>query len=66
MTEKFMRLPAVLEATGLSYVTIYRMIKKGTFPKQIPLSGNTVGWREKDVAAWQAERMKAAGVPEAA
>lgn len=57
MTERFLRLPAVIEATGLSMRTIYRMAKAGKFPKQIPLSENSVAWRESEVAAWQKARI---------
>ena len=46
------RLPEVKRRTGLTRATLYRKIASGTFPKQIPLSVNCVGWYESDVNAW--------------
>jgi prophage regulatory protein len=61
MTEKFLRLPAVVEATGLSWRTIYRMMDDGRFPKQIPLGANSVAWRQSEISAWMAARIADAG-----
>ena len=38
--ERIIRLPTVLNRTGLSRSTLYRKIREGTFPKQIPISVN--------------------------
>ena len=57
------RLPAVLEATGLSKATIYRLLDSGDFPPRVKLSPRCVGWRVKDVDAWLSERAEASGVP---
>lgn len=53
---RFSRMPAVARRTGLSKTTIYDMIAAGTFPKQIKLSPNCVGWFEADLRAWMQER----------
>jgi prophage regulatory protein len=50
--DRILRLPAVLERTGLSRSTLYRKIKAGTFPKQIAISMRCAGWRESAVTAW--------------
>lgn len=50
--DRILRLPAVLEATGLSRSTLYRKINSGTFPKQIAISARCAGWRESAVNAW--------------
>ena len=51
--QKILRLPAVMEATGLSRTTIYRFVADGRFPRQVHLPHtNSVGWREGDVSAW--------------
>ena len=52
MPESFMRLPAVMNRTGLARSTIYAMIKQGTFPRQIKLSLKCAVWTESDIAAW--------------
>ena len=40
------------ERTGLSDATIWRMYRRGDFPRPIQLSANAVGWRETDVEEW--------------
>ena len=50
--DRILRLPAVLDRTGLSRSTLYRKIQEGTFPKQIALGVRTAGWRESSIAAW--------------
>ena len=53
---RILRRPAVIERTGLSDTTIWRLYRRGQFPRPIQLSANAVGWRESDVDAWLAER----------
>jgi prophage regulatory protein len=43
---RILRLKAVLDHTGLSRSTLYRKIDHGTFPKQMRISEQCVGWRE--------------------
>ena len=50
------RLPAVLEITGLSKATIYRLINRGDFPPRVQLSPRCVGWRVKDIDEWLEQR----------
>jgi len=57
---KFIRLPCVIEATGLSKSTIYARIAEGTFPKQIPIGPRLVVWVESDIQNWIAEQVAAA------
>jgi prophage regulatory protein len=52
--DRILRLPAVLERTGLSRSTLYRKIKAGTFPSQVAISLRCAGWRESEVRAWLA------------
>lgn len=60
--DRFLRLRQVVEATGLSRAQIYRLIERGEFPRQIPLTaqGRSVAWSEADVQAWQDARISAA------
>lgn len=51
-----LRLPSVLQITGLSRSTIYAMMAEGTFPKPIKLGKRAVGWKDADVAAWVDDR----------
>jgi prophage regulatory protein len=49
---KMLRLPEVIEATGLSRPTIYRLEARGQFPKRRRLGVNSVGWVEEEIAVW--------------
>ncbi len=51
--QRVLRLPAVMDRTGLSRSTIYR--KLGHL--RVPLGENSAGWLESDVAGWIAERV---------
>jgi predicted DNA-binding transcriptional regulator AlpA len=42
--DRIIRLKTVLNRSGLSRSTVYRKIKEGTFPRQIPISANGCGW----------------------
>lgn len=55
--DRILRLPAVLDRTGLSRSTLYRKMQEGTFPKQIALSARCAGWRESSVSAWMRSPM---------
>jgi prophage regulatory protein len=50
--DRILRLPAVLERTGLSRSTLYRKIQAGTFPPQLAISKRCAGWRESSVTEW--------------
>lgn len=59
MTDKFLRLPAVKDVTGLSRSVIYAMVADGKFPKPVPISAGAVAWSESEIAAWQRSRIEA-------
>ena len=63
---KMLRLPEVLEATGLSRATVYRLEKKGEFPKRRRLGVNSVGWVEEEVTLWVSGDVTLAYTPSAA
>lgn len=50
--DRFLRLAAVLDRTGLSRATLYRKIHAGTFPQQVKLAERCCGWRESAVEQW--------------
>jgi len=56
--DRIIRLPEVVSQVGLKKSTIYDMIKRGTFPKQIKL-GRMSGWSEREIQEW-IETQKAA------
>jgi len=53
---RFLRIKQVMQATGLSRMTIYRLELAGKFPKRRQLSENSVAWLETDIAQWADSR----------
>ena len=53
----FLRLPTLMEQTGLSRSTIYRLMKNNKFPKPVNLGARSVGWINEEVKQWAAERI---------
>jgi prophage regulatory protein len=62
--DRILREREVEHATGLSRTTRWRGVRAGTFPAPVELTPGTVGWRETDIARWQAERRPKAELPE--
>jgi prophage regulatory protein len=59
MRHAILRLPEVLQTTGLSRSTVYLRVSEGTFPKPISLGGRAVGWLEHEVQEWIDRRIAA-------
>ena len=52
--ERFIRLPEVMHLCGLSRSTIYDLISREAFPKQISLGGKNVAWASlKSLHGWR-------------
>jgi predicted DNA-binding transcriptional regulator AlpA len=47
-----LRLPAVMEITGLGRDTIYRYIREGRFPAQRRISDRASAWRSDEIDEW--------------
>ena len=47
--ERFIRLPEVMHLCGLSRSTIYDLISREAFPKQISLGGKNVAWAQSEI-----------------
>ena len=54
-----LRLPGVINRTGLKRSAVYSGIKEGTFPKQINLGVRSVGWIADEVDQWIQSRIDA-------
>lgn len=52
MSKVLLRLPKVMEKTGLKIATIYLHIKQNIFPKQFKIGQRAVAWLESDIDAW--------------
>lgn len=49
---RILRLPDVLELTGLGRSLVYALMREGDFPKSIKLSARAVGWPEVEILGW--------------
>ena len=49
----FLRLSAVLKATGWSRATIWRKVKAGLFPAPFPIGPKSIAWDAEEIAQWQ-------------
>ncbi|MFZ4751921.1 MAG: helix-turn-helix transcriptional regulator [Chitinophagaceae bacterium] len=54
---KIIRLPEVMQSTGLARSTIYKKMVAGEFPKAISLGSKSVGWLESEVQQWIEQRI---------
>jgi prophage regulatory protein len=63
MSNAILRLPSVKAITGLSRSTIYALIARGLFPRQVPLvpGGRSVGWLDVDVTEFIRQRIDERG-----
>jgi len=57
MVQKLLRLPDVIELSGLSRSCLYKRIAEGLWPKPVPLGGRLVAWPENEVGAMNQARI---------
>ena len=50
--QKIYRLKNVIEVTGMSRSTIYRLMDQDKFPKPIKLTQRIIGFLEEDIDQW--------------
>jgi prophage regulatory protein len=58
MAQRILRLPDVIERSGLSRATIYALKARGEFPPSVKISTHAVGWLESDINDWLSTRIK--------
>ena len=56
LSNKIIRLPQTITKTGLSRSTIYALIQRGEFPKQVKLSIRSIGFIESEIDQWISDR----------
>ncbi len=61
MPDKILRLPQVIDTTGLSKASIYRLERGGDFPKRVAISPGAVGWRQSEIREWIEQREPVSG-----
>lgn len=52
MHQQILRLPAVLELTGLKRSTLFAKVSANDFPKQIKLGERASGWVAEEIQEW--------------
>jgi prophage regulatory protein len=53
---RLLRLPIVMDRTGLSRSGLYGLINREQFPAPVRLGDRAIAWREDEVAEWIASR----------
>jgi len=56
--DRLMRMPDVINMTGLPRSTIYLKMKNNDFPQQVQISSRSVAWIESEVHEWINESIK--------
>jgi prophage regulatory protein len=59
MPRKILRLPVVLDRTGLSRSTVYLRVTEGRFPRPVSLGARAFGRIETEVEEWIALQIEA-------
>ena len=54
-----MRTEQVVEATRLSRITLWRLVKRGEFPAPFTLTGRINAWRAEQIEKWLEDRIAA-------
>ena len=49
---RLLRLPAVLECTGLNRTMVYDLMTAGEFPRPLRIGARAVAWIEEEVDEW--------------
>lgn len=60
--ERLLRLPEVIERTGLSRSSLYQRINQGTFPRPIKLGQRASAWPLSEIDQWVADTIRAGRV----
>ncbi len=55
-TSVFLRMPSVMQMTGLGRSTIYRLMAQQKFPCPVRLGVRAVAWRQSELDVWSQTR----------
>jgi len=55
---RLLRKPEVLHVTGIGHTTLHKLIREGSFPKPVPITGKAVGWVDSEVQKWVDARIQ--------
>jgi prophage regulatory protein len=54
---RLLRLPQVIDRTGLGKTKLYELQKDGLFPMRIKITAHAVAWIEEEVETWIAGKV---------
>jgi prophage regulatory protein len=54
-----LRLPQVIDVTGLGKTKIYELQGQGDFPMRVKITAHSVAWVEDEIQAWLSARITA-------
>lgn len=57
-TIRIIKVPEVLERCAISRASLYRMLQRNEFPRQVRLGIRSVGFYEHEVNQWLADRQR--------
>lgn len=57
-TIRIIKVPEVLERCAMSRASLYRMLQRNEFPRQVRIGIRSVGFYEHEVNQWLAERIR--------
>jgi prophage regulatory protein len=60
---RMLRLPQVIDATGLGKTKIYELQGQGDFPMRVKITAHSVAWVEEEIQAWLSARIQANSSP---
>jgi prophage regulatory protein len=55
---RILRIAAVCDRVGVSKTTIWRLERRGQFPKHLSISPGAIGWLEADIERWISARVE--------
>lgn len=58
MNDRILTPKQTIVVTTYSRASLYRLMKMGKFPKALKLGEGKIGWLEKDVLAWIADKRR--------
>ncbi|ECU9386452.1 TPA: AlpA family transcriptional regulator [Salmonella enterica subsp. enterica serovar Concord] len=56
-SHRLLRLPQLLDKTGLKRAQVYAYMKTGYFPKSIKIGPSSVAWLESEIDDWINEKL---------
>lgn len=60
--DDIIRMKQLVKKVGLCRATLYNMVKKNEFPRQLRIGRRATGWRRSDVLAWMEQRERSSSV----